>query len=123
MATKKRMVGPFKIEEIKSEMIALENGMRMHIVRNARDKARIDNVRIQNGGVEVSIGAAQLAQAAMVLKSIDESKRFVCGNHGTFESNGDQRQSAVCPHCHEITLAAARVAVDNRSVALDEEDA
>ena len=126
MPAKKRekTFGLFKLEESAERMVTLGNNIRLRLTEGTT-KGKIASVGVINmlDGKESKMNASELVQAAIALQQIDRSKRFVCGFHGSYESNGQSRQLATCPNCHTAAVQVHTNAVRNGTVQLEEDDA
>lgn len=111
---KEQKFGLFKIEAGSEKMVQCAKAT-LFLSMNPKYKDRVDRVRIKDhqSGLSYEAPAGLIMQAAEALKTIDPSKRFVCGFHGSYEAF-TSKQHPGCPSCFGATLdESVKLAVQN----------
>lgn len=122
MPKSKNVFGRIKIEKTTADVVRLENGLVMRIIRQpGLDSIKSVTVENSNGVVYFVADAKFLMQAAKVVETIDDGKKFTCGSHGCYEVIG-ARQPPSCPNCFNEVVTAVATRVSNGEERTEEED-
>lgn len=98
--SKIKTIGMFSIRESVEKMIATANNLLIGLRYAEGSDEEVKNVKLKTvSGLEAEIPATAIIQAAEAIKSVDRTKRFVCGYHGPFVSPKSSSQPATCPGC------------------------
>lgn len=120
--SKKNVFGMYTVTEQAERVVLLSNGLKIKLINGLYGEVTDVSITDVATGVEKIINGVALIQAADVLKSVDKSKRFVCGFHGSFVTRGRQ-QPAVCGTCNAGAISSHTLSVRDGEVQLEEEDA
>lgn len=95
-----KSMGMFSIMETVEKVLATANNLMIGLKFKSGSEEEIQFVKIKTAdGRDVEVNAIHVIQAAEAIKSVDRTKRFVCGYHGPFISDKSRAQPATCPGC------------------------
>lgn len=122
VVAKKMLFGKIKVGTSSQEMVDLPNGVRMYFSRDDNDSIESLRIHDKENNNKYEIDAAVLMQASKVLVQADDTKKFVCGQHGSYDAKGEKRQNPECGKCLSEKMEAVNAKVIAREVQLEDDD-